>query len=141
MNHRQVAEAFANGRTSAKGCNMFIDGDTIYSYGYHFPIARRTDKFIDGQQVVLFTRAGYSVSTSKHISYTRFALSQSDYKVIDVMDLRNRVEDASTDLINYSEKMLDKASRCRKDHTRDFYNREAEQARENARLVSTVVNA
>lgn len=32
MNHLQVAHAFAQGKTKAKGFNMYIDGNVIYSY-------------------------------------------------------------------------------------------------------------
>jgi hypothetical protein len=68
--HNEVAHAWANqtGR-HRKGFNMFYEGDTIYSYGYHFPIARIVDA-PNGERVVLFTTENYSVSTSKHKTYT-----------------------------------------------------------------------
>jgi len=40
MNNKQVAGAFARGE-KGKSNNMFINGDKIYSYGYHFTIAKR----------------------------------------------------------------------------------------------------
>lgn len=78
QNHSEVAHVFAQ-RTQSEGraSRVFFEGDTIYSYGYHFPIA----KFVDlpnGQTVVLFTLDGYSNSTSKHIGIVRGALSQYD---------------------------------------------------------------
>ena len=48
---------------------MFFEYGIIYSYGYHFPIAKHIKK-----DVILFTSKGYSVSTSKHQSYTRQAI-------------------------------------------------------------------
>lgn len=44
MNNKQIAKAFAQGATKGKGSNLFIEGDTIYSHGYHFKVAvRNTD--------------------------------------------------------------------------------------------------
>lgn len=64
--HDEVAHHWANETgTHCKGFNMFYEGDTIYSYGYHFPIARRTEN-ADGQKVYLFNANRYSVSTPQH---------------------------------------------------------------------------
>jgi hypothetical protein len=70
MNNQQVAHLWASGnKASGKGSNFYFEGDTIYSYGSHFPIARRvTEGFY------LITERGYSNSTSRHISYTRRAI-------------------------------------------------------------------
>jgi hypothetical protein len=70
MNHQQVCHEWASqNKASRKGHNIFFEGPSIYSYGRHFEIARfvRPD-------VVLFNSASYSVSTSKHQSYTRHAI-------------------------------------------------------------------
>lgn len=50
--------------------NIFFEGRTIYSYGYHFPMAI----FLDAATVLLNTDS-YSVSTSRHQSYVRNAIS------------------------------------------------------------------
>ena len=53
--------------------NFYFVGDTIYSYGRHFPIA----KFVDlpnGESVVLFTSRSYSITTSSHIAAVRQSL-------------------------------------------------------------------
>lgn len=68
--NQQIAQAFANGATSGKSGNMFIDGDTIYSYGYHFPIATRLR---DG--LYLFNNIGYSNTTAKHKNHVSAAIS------------------------------------------------------------------
>jgi hypothetical protein len=47
---------------------MYYTGDTIYSYGQHFPMAKHVK---DGN--VLLTTQEYSVSTSRHLSHTRQA--------------------------------------------------------------------
>ena len=49
---------------------MFIEGDTIYSYGKHFPIALRL-----GNNIFLVNVDKYSSSTSKHQSYVIGAIS------------------------------------------------------------------
>jgi hypothetical protein len=68
MNNRQLAHLWANkSRESARGSHFYFEGETIYSYGVHFPIARHY------KGVVLFTTGSYSVSTSKHISFARSA--------------------------------------------------------------------
>ena len=60
MSNSAVAERFADGRTDGSSRNMYIDGDTVYSYGAHFPIAKR----IPGGYI--FNSDDYSASTSKH---------------------------------------------------------------------------
>jgi len=68
MSHQQVAEEFAHGATKGQGSRMFIEGDTIYSYGHHFPIAKR----YKGGYV--FTEDGYSSSTNHHKSIVQQAI-------------------------------------------------------------------
>ena len=76
-NSYKVAHIWAQ-RTQIEGrcSNCFFEGDTIYSYGHHFPMAR-----FHGKNAVLITTKTYSKTTSKHISevkhsirgeYTRF---------------------------------------------------------------------
>lgn len=48
--------------------NFYWSGDTIYSYGPHFPIARKT------KQGVLYNRNRFSQTTSKHQLYVRCAI-------------------------------------------------------------------
>jgi len=51
--------------------NFYFEGDTIYSYGHHFPIAKHIE--FDGTSAVLFTERTYSNTTAKHISVVRQA--------------------------------------------------------------------
>jgi len=59
--HSEIVIAFAEGATSGKGSRIFIEGDTIYSYGYHFPLAKRI-----GTREYLINPESYSSSTRKH---------------------------------------------------------------------------
>jgi hypothetical protein len=63
--HQTQSSAWSQG-------NVFFEGDTIYSYGEHFPIARhvRTGR----KTAVLFTTRHYSVTTSGHCSSVRQAI-------------------------------------------------------------------
>lgn len=56
----------------AKGGNVFFEGRTIYSYGYHFPMA----VFIKDNAVII-NNDSYSNTTSTHQSYVRQALPDS----------------------------------------------------------------
>lgn len=53
--------------------NLYFTGDTIYSYGSHFPIACHVTNDA-GKRAVLFTTATYSVTTSGHCSAVRSAI-------------------------------------------------------------------
>lgn len=57
----------SSGRNSAG--NLYFEGETIYSYGRHFPIAT-----IKGE-TVFFTLCSYSNTTAKHIREVRGAIS------------------------------------------------------------------
>lgn len=90
--HDQVAHAWAHqtGR-HRKGFNMFYDGETIYSYGYHFPIAKHVTA-PNGERVVLFTTDGHSISTAKHKTIVRRAIG---YNRTDVLEVPLRVSQYS----------------------------------------------
>ena len=66
--NNDLAKSFTAGATEGDASNMFIRGDTIYSYGYHFPLARR----ISGGFIV--NSDTYSATTNTHQSYIRNAL-------------------------------------------------------------------
>jgi hypothetical protein len=53
--------------------NLYFTGDTIYSYGSHFPIARHVAND-SGERAVLLTTATYSVTTSGHWSAVRSSI-------------------------------------------------------------------
>lgn len=72
--HLWMHKAQAGARN--KQGNFYFDGDTIYSYGGHFPIARHVESAA-GKPAILFTTRGYSNTTSKHISLVRRAIPNS----------------------------------------------------------------
>lgn len=99
------------GRNS--GGSFFFDGDVIYSYGSHFPIARRINA-----ELFAFTTESYSMTTAQHISRVRRAIPH-EAKVLHVY----KPDAASRDIIKRTEDkiaaLLAKASTARKH--RDSY--------------------
>lgn len=112
-NHSAVAHAWAHrtGRQT-KGHNVFYDDATIYSYGYHFAIARH---YVDahGNACVLFNRNGYSVSTAKHKRYVASACSHLPTYTVD----DPRRDPSRTDweaFVKEAQDLADKAKRAGK---------------------------
>ena len=63
-NNNETAHFWANNiQPSGKSSNVFFEDSIIYSYGYHFPIAKHIN-----DNIILFTSKDYSVSTGKHKS-------------------------------------------------------------------------
>ena len=99
--------------------NVFFDGDTIYSYGTHFPIARHV-KSKSGRRAVLFTTRRYSVTTSGHCSSVRQSIP-SGTTVFSVPNVRSdswsgNVVDHAANLAHFvaeSKDALGKARRAR----------------------------
>jgi hypothetical protein len=100
----ELAEKFAKGATSGKANHTFIDGDTIYSYGHHFPMATRTK---DG---FLVNSSKYSVSTSKHQSYVRGAIAGTGKpaKEINIDDLFKEMDRLKEESLKRSKQKLKK---------------------------------
>lgn len=61
MRNNDLAQAFARGASDGHGSNMFIECDSIYSYGHHFVLAKRI-----GLNEYLWNPDGYSSSTGTH---------------------------------------------------------------------------
>ena len=67
--------------------NYYFADQTIYSYGRHFPIARLTDKYLNGKRVVLYTAHTYSCTTAKHLHDVSWTLRRnSDQFVVLCVD-------------------------------------------------------
>ena len=75
----------STGRTSAGG--MFFQDDNIYSYGYHYLLA----KFID-ENTILINNTGYSSSTGNHIYLITSATRQHKQYFYNDVVLDNVVE-------------------------------------------------
>jgi len=96
------------------GSNFFYEGDTIYSYGHHFPVAKLVE--VKGETIVLFNSDSYSIRTSKHQNYARRAASH--LKRFTVPDVEASRPDSHEDnvgwLLEQSVSELQKAKRARK---------------------------
>ncbi len=77
--------------------NLYFTGNTIYSYGPHFPIARHVTNEA-GERAVLLTTATYSVTTSSHCSAVRSAIPSGIrvFRVPNVCHRRYSRNDLST---------------------------------------------
>ena len=59
--HSQLVERFKDGKIQGSSSSMFIEGDTLYSYGRHFPLLIRVPHWKNGY---IMNADKYSVSTS-----------------------------------------------------------------------------
>jgi len=127
MTNKGIAQAFANGKTTGSANSMFIDGLTIYSYGYHFPIARRTSKTDEnGKFIALFTNRGYSNTTAKHKNHVAYALSQAGYRVITCDISSGKIDNKCIErLTKEVEELNAKKARARKEWSKNRYIAEA----------------
>jgi hypothetical protein len=70
----QVLHLWANQTQSdARSRNVFFHGRDVYSYGRHYRLGRIVE--FRGKRVALINGDGYSVTTSKHISWAQSATS------------------------------------------------------------------
>jgi hypothetical protein len=114
--HREVCHYWANKVQSQGACgNIFFEGDTIYSYGHHFPMARFTGKeTAGGKEIVLVTTDTYSSTTSGHMSLVRQSIPPSVH-VIDVPDVAPPINHEKN-LKSFQpriDKVVDELRRCR----------------------------
>lgn len=83
MDNRMIAHLWANEKKeSANGSNFFFEGESIYSYGYHFE-AGRIVRNKRGEKAYLINNIHYSSTTSKHQYFVRNAIP-TDSKVFSV---------------------------------------------------------
>lgn len=85
MSHRDVAQAFADGKTKGSGSRMHIDGDRVFSHG-HWTIAKRYFKY--GVDYLFNTPYGSS-STASHCGYVRRAIEGSTVLIVEGCDIDN----------------------------------------------------
>lgn len=72
MNNRTVAENWRQQTNKAKnGSSMYYEGNVIFSYGPHFPMALLTSSTYNGKAIVLQNAYTYSNSTAKHLNHMR----------------------------------------------------------------------
>jgi len=83
--NKDVAEMFAEGKQKGEANNMFIEGNTIYSYGFHFPIAIR---LWDGNEwKFVWNRDKYSMTTSRHQNYVLRAIKGKIIKEVNTQEM------------------------------------------------------
>lgn len=118
--------------------SFYFNGATIFSYGSHFPIARiiELDRNI-GQydKIVVLTTAGYSNTTSRHISEVRSAIDENRAIIVHTPDvngvrtLNDAVEAALENADNTYMRALEHAeSRKENDYMFGVYCKDAEKA-------------
>lgn len=100
--HVWAQQTQREGRNSNR--SIFFDGPSIYSYGRHFEMAR----FVEG--VVLVNCARDSVTTSRHQSYVRRAITQ--YPRFEVPSMFDHSANVAY-LIDRAREHFDKATRAR----------------------------
>lgn len=73
-NGRMVLHLWANqSQDSARSSNVFFQGKSCYSYGYHYELGRLVQ--YNGVTVAMINGAGYSNTTAKHILWAQGAAS------------------------------------------------------------------
>jgi hypothetical protein len=87
MANNTLAKKFSEGDKTGKGNNMFIEGNTIYSYGRHFPIAHRLPSGL-----YLINKDKYSVSTGKHQSYVKRNIPEKDMIMADTKEINEAIQ-------------------------------------------------
>jgi hypothetical protein len=68
MNIKQLMQDYVDGATYGRSASVYIQGQAIFSYGPHFPLAVRTS------EGYLVNKSKYSVTTTKQQSYLKTAL-------------------------------------------------------------------
>lgn len=107
FNNAELSHVWASQKQSTgRGNNMFFQGDTIYSYGNHYAIA----KMYAAKGLVLINSKGYSNTTAKHTRHVARAVTHLEtFYVPNVYDARapenvthlaNRVADCITSFIS-----------------------------------------
>ena len=72
--HSELAHVWANQlQYEGRASSMFFYGPVIYSYGYHYEIARYIET-PNGQKVCFINSNGYSSSTAKHTRHVTHAI-------------------------------------------------------------------
>ena len=121
--------------------NLYFTGDTIYSYGSHFPIARHVTNDA-GERAVLFNTATYSVTTASHCSAVRSAIPSGVrvFHVPNVCPGRYRGSDLTADdhagnVADYAERIerhVITSARARSSYAKTWNNQRAGHLRDQA---------
>lgn len=107
FNNPELSHIWANQtQTHGDGSSMFFRNETIYSYGYHFIIAKHVQNK-DGQKCIFFNDRKYSNTTAKHQTLV-WRATRDGVPVFYVKSFFNDIEAATSahkdNLTNYIEK-------------------------------------
>lgn len=100
------------------GGNMLFTGDTIYSYGSHFPIAK-IFRAPNGEEVILFTTRTYSMATTGHIAVVQRAVNHSHRRTV-YCDFPNGFEH-TRNIQNFKSEMDDAIAKHKKARKPELY--------------------
>lgn len=102
---------FKNGATKGTASHMYIEGDVLYSYGYHFPLLVRM-KHWGKHGGFLLNADRYSSSTFQHQRQCEYiATVQIPFSAMDQAGLPTRHKLSELKLIDKSEQRWDKTGR------------------------------
>lgn len=91
MTNRELCQTFVEQKkiqARASNGTLYFAGDTLYSYGSHFPLARlTTDNDSKEGTIALVTTRKYSVTTFKHKSFAVSAILRAGYTIVEVEDV------------------------------------------------------
>jgi len=88
VSNSDVAKTFANTVRKSKSRSMFIEDKTVYSYGYHYPIAKK----ISGKRVLVNSYSS-SVTTNKHKSLVQSSLRSGTWEIIEIFSCDKSMKD------------------------------------------------
>lgn len=91
--------------------SLYFNGDTIYSYGGHFPIAKIVTNKKE-EKAILFTLRSYSVTTSSHKSIVQNAISYQ--RLIYVDDPSSTVAENMNQYVSHIKEKLNGLDKARK---------------------------
>lgn len=133
MTNKQTVAAFIKDkRTNGRNGNgtIFFRNNLIFSYGEHFPMARKTGNFADGVPIMLMNSADYSATTAKHKSLVRYA-ALGEFRVLEVPHILSPIYDNEhavneAHLVSERDKAFEKYSRARSENMKQVWRRDFE---------------
>ena len=136
MKNEDVAEAFSRGIYYIRTQHLFCDEKTktIYSYGYHYPIA--TDK----GDYYIFNNSPNSMTTAKHKGIVYREISQTWKPIIKIEEAKP--ENAKKQIeINKEEiqELKEKLKRARKEHRKQAIKEQIKELEQKNKLIKTKI--
>ena len=133
--NEKIANMFTNGIENGKSLNMFIEGKTIYSYGFHFPISKKI-KINNNTYLYLFNNNGYSNTTEKHKSLVLRELKNLNNNIILIGDCN--LDNIKPQIKQNNEKIQEnniKIKRTRTERTFNFYKENTKDLKEQNKFL------